>query len=372
MPHTPHTLVSRFEQEMHLLQRRSRWRRFRAAWRDTWVLLREFRGALLFFLTILAAGAISFMVLWNGSQTRSMGFFEAFYDVLTMTFFQPILDFPEQWYLDVYFFIMPVLGMIALARGVADFVALLFNRHLRQTQWEEAVASTFNNHIIIIGLGHLGLRVVRELILLDEDIVVIEAKADSPRFDELRPFDIPIIVGDGRNAEMLNKAGLERASALIICTNDDLMNLQIASRVREINTDIRLVMRMFDDQFARSMADRFGISAVMSASALAAPAFAGSAAGTEIVQTFTVEDNTLVMGRIEVQPGSRLDGMTVCDIEQLLDLSIIIHHSPNGIDIHPAPEVCLRAGDVVTVITSPLQIKQLASHWNRLGVNAHR
>jgi voltage-gated potassium channel len=363
MPHTL-TSMSRTEQEVHLLRRHSRWRSYRAAWRDTWVLIREFKEALLFFIATLLFGAISFQVLWNIAQDTHMTFFASLYNVLTMVFFQPSLEFPDHWFLGMYFFVMPVLGIIALARGMADFVGLFFNRHLRQTQWEEAVASTFKNHIIVCGLGHLGIRVVRELILLEEDIVVIELKDDSPRFDKLRPYGIPIIVGDGRDMDVLKKAGLDRASAFIICTNNDLMNLQIASRIREETRNTRLVMRMFDDQFARSMADRFNIGAVMSASQLAAPAFAGAATGTEITHTFNVADRTLVMGRIEVQAQSRLAGERVSTVEEELDLSIILHCTENSYDLHPDPDVRLKAGDLIAVVTDPLHIKELASRWN--------
>ncbi len=43
-----------------------------------------------------------------------------------------------------------------LAQGLTEFGALLFNRRLRSKEWEMVVASTFSNHIILVGLGHLG------------------------------------------------------------------------------------------------------------------------------------------------------------------------------------------------------------------------
>ncbi len=260
---------------------------------------------------------------------------------------------------------MPLLGVIALAHGLADFAALLFNRRAHEGQWEEAVASTFKDHIIIAGLGHLGIRVIRELVVLDEEVVVIEKNTESPRFDEARSYGVPIITGDARNPEVLKRAGLEHAMSLIICTNDDLANLQIASRVREVNPSIRLVMRMFDDEFARSMADRFDVSAVMSASMMAAPAFAGAAAGTEIVQTFRVADQTLTMGRIEVRAGTRLDGSSIQAVEEELDLSVVLLQSGEMVDVRPQMDAVLHAGDVVAVVATLPRIKELASRWNR-------
>jgi len=346
-------------------RRRSFRRRVAATVRDTWVLVREFRDGVLLFTVFLISGALTFQLLWNASQSEPMRFIESLFHMLAMTFFQPTLEFPRQWYLDVYFFTMPLLGIIALARGVADFVVLLFNRRARQAQWEEAVASTYKNHIIVAGLGHLGIRVVRELVALDEEVVVIEEKADTPRTDEVRAYDIPIIIGDARSLEVLRRAGLEQASALIICTNNDLVNLQIASRVREVNKNIRLVMRMFDDEFARSLADRFDISAVMSASMMAAPAFAGAATRAEIIQTFKVADRILNMGRIEVHPGARLDGCRVSEVEAQLDLSIVLLQSKGAVDVHPKPEAQLQAGDVIAVVGTLPRIRELAHQWNR-------
>jgi voltage-gated potassium channel len=361
MPH----ISSATSPEQHSRYWRRRWR---ASLRDTGVLLREFRIPLLLFLLTLFLGAWSFRALWNHSQLEMLSITEALYDVLTMIFFQSAVDFPGVWYLDIYFFVMPVIGLVFLALGAADFVTLLFNRSLRQSKWEEAVASTLSDHIIVCGLGRLGLRVVRELVSLDENMVGIEYKENSPSFPEIHSYDIPILVGDARSAEILEKAGLMHAKAIIICTNDDLMNLQISARIRERSKDIRIIMRMFDDEFARSMADRFDISAVLSASQLAAPAFAGAAIGAEIIQTFKVEDSVLVMGRIQVQPGSRLVGAVISSVEHELDLSIILLQSGGTVDIHPQPEVALQPGDIIAVVADLPVIKQLASHWNRVAM----
>jgi len=194
---------------------------------------------------------------------------------------------------------------------------------------------------------------------------VIEIHEASPRFAEVREYDIPVITGDARSIEVLDAAGIDRAAAVIIATNNDLANLQIASRIRETNRDIRIVMRLFDDQFAETMADRFEVSAVMSASMMAAPAFAGAAAGTEIVQTFKVGDQVLAMGRVEVQPCSRLDGATVHTVEYTLDISIVLLQSGDTVDQSPNNDVVLQSGDVIAVVAGLPQIKDLARNWNR-------
>lgn len=340
--------------------------RIRAFMRDTLLLIREFWPLLLGFNISLILAALSFKFLWNQTTSAEpVTVVEAFYIVLTLTFFESAIDFPEAWYLDAYFFVMPLIGLVFIALGVADFAVVLVNRHSRRAEWEAALASTYNNHIIVAGLGRLGIRVLRELVRLNEDIVVIEMRADNPRIEEAHTYDIPVIVGDARTEEVLLRAGLEHAEALILCTNDDLMNLQMASRIRDLNKDVRLVMRMFDDQFARSIADRFDITAVMSSSGLAAPAFAGAATRTEIIQTFSVEDRVLGLGRIELHNGYHVVGQPIEAVESFYDLSIVLVVSNGAVDVHPEPEYVLSDCDVIHVVGELPKIQALASQRKR-------
>jgi voltage-gated potassium channel len=353
--------------EAHRRRERRLGRRLRAVMRHTIVIFREFSGILTLFVVTLLGAALLFMILWNRfTPFDPLNFDGALYHVITLVFFQPTIDFPAQWwYLEVFFFFMPALGIIFLTLGVADFAQLLFQRNTNQQAWEEAMASTYQDHIIIAGVGHLGIRVVRELILLDEDVVVIEQDPDNHRLEEVRSYDVPVIIGDARNGETLMRAGLDKAASLIIATNDDLANLQIASRVRETNKTIRLVMRLFDDDFARMMAERFDVAAVMSASMMAAPAFAGAATGTEITQTFKMGGKVLVMGRLEIQPRSRLDGGHVSDIGTDLDISVVLLEADGEVDVHPQPERMLHAGNMIAVVAELHKIQHLALEWNK-------
>lgn len=362
MPDTTLTLTI----EAHRRHERRLGRRLRAVLRHTVVIFREFAGILAAFFLTLLVSAFAFWLLWTYvAGNDHLTFVGALYVVVTLMFFEPSLDFPGEPYLELFFFLMPVLGLIFLTLGVADFAQLLFQRRTNQQEWEDAMASTFQDHIIVAGIGHLGLRVVRELVVLDEEIVAIEVNPDNHRLEEVRGYDIPVITGDARYAETLRRAGIDRASALIIATNNDLANLQIASRVRETNKQIRLVMRMFDDEFARTIANRFDVSAVMSASLLAAPAFAGAATATEIIQTFRVADRVLVMGRIDIQAGSRLDGCQVGDIGAELDVSIVLLETNGSVDVRPQPEIVLRAGNVIAVVAEMPKIRKMTLEWNR-------
>ena len=148
-------------------------RKIHATIRDSWLLIREFSWPLFFFFTAELGGGFLYFRLSYLAGEAIPNLIEAIYQVLGLTFFQPSGEFPEAWYLQIFYFIMPVIGLAILSQGIVEFSLMFFNRQQRSKEWEMAVASTFKNHHVLVGLGHLGYRVVRELHNLGQNVVVI-------------------------------------------------------------------------------------------------------------------------------------------------------------------------------------------------------
>jgi len=252
-----------------------------------------------------------------------------------------------------------VIGISLLAQGLTDFGVLFFNRRARGKEWQMAVASTFRDHVVLIGLGHLGYRVAEELQELERDVAVIEIKPNEDLAAITRASGIPVIPDDAQRVSALREAGVERARTLVVCTQNDSANLQIAFKARKLNPGIRVVVRIFDDDFARSLEENFGFTA-MSATGMAAPKFAAAAAGMDITRPITVEGELLSLGRLTIERASRLVGRCVAEIEQKYDVSVVLLRHDGASDFHPAGECCLVAGDVVAVLAGPQQISCLA------------
>ena len=66
----------------------------------------------------------------------------------------------------------------------------------------------------------------------------------------------------------------ERARAIIVATNDDMANLEVAMDARRLNKNVRVLLRLFDQQIAQKIAGALAIDGAFSASALAAPIIA--------------------------------------------------------------------------------------------------
>jgi len=329
-------------------------RRFlRALWRDTLVLVRQFRVSLLAFSTLLCIGTLALRLFYIHPDTgQHLGWREAAHAIFMLLFAETLLPFPDKLWLQVLFFIIPPIGLAVAADGVLRFGVALFNRRERKEAWQVAIASTYRNHVIVCGLGRVGYRVTKELLRLGEEVVGIERDTEGPFLEELQQMKVPILLGNARARDMLEKACVQEAAAIVACTEDDLTNLDIALDAREIKPDIKVVLRMFDGKLAEKVQRGFGIHTAFSTSALAAPAFAAAATRAKIDQSFYVDDVLMNVARAIIQEGSALDGRTVAWAENELDLTIVLHETSDAVDPHPAPNVTLRAGDCVVVFAS--------------------
>lgn len=333
-----------------------RW--LRAGMRDTLVLFRDFRGPLAVFVLTLLGGGWLYQQLASRAGEPVANYPNAVFLVLSMIFLQANADFPRAWYLEAFFFAMPVLGLGTLALGAADFGVLLFNRRTRGEPWEVAIASTCSEHVIMVGLGHLGFRVVRELHALGEDVVVVEADLRAELLAGIKALDIPVIVGDAAKAETLGKAGVARARSIVLCSNDDSLNLRIALKARGMNPKIRTVVRVFDEEFGHSI-QALGIDAAFSASAMAAPAVAGAAAHADISRTMTVDGRVLSLGHITIRPRSALARLSVGQIEHDYDVSVVLLRRDGAADLHPHPDVIPLPGDTLAVFAEPTTLSRM-------------
>ena len=98
---------------------RSLLRTWRAQPRDARVLFREFRYSLLLFVALVVGGALIFHLFFTfPNSNQHPQFIEALHATFALVFFETLLPLPEHWSLQVLFFVIPILGLAAVADGV--------------------------------------------------------------------------------------------------------------------------------------------------------------------------------------------------------------------------------------------------------------
>jgi len=334
----------------------------RAMLRDFRVLLKESWLSLSVFALTLAGGALLFHLFYVYPDTgQHPALNQALHATFALIFFETLLPYPQHGWLQLLFFLVPVLGLTSAASGVVRFMEALLSKRSRGQKWQVAMASTYRNHVIVCGVGRVGYRVILELQKLGREVVAVEPDADARFLQKVRDMGVPVITADARRTETIISAGVKAADVIIPCTDNELTNLDIALDAREINPGIKVVMRMLDQDLGRRIEKGFGIHTADSTSALAAPIFAAAAMRVNIRHSFYVDDNLLNLSELTVNHGARFSGWTVEQLEQELDLSVVYHRGSAGSDFHPAPALSISPGDFLLVLASLPALRRLAA-----------
>jgi Trk K+ transport system NAD-binding subunit len=191
---------------------------------------------------------------------------------------------------------------IAGAALIAAFTAIVTNALLtaRLGGAFEVRRIPDKGHVVICGLGNVGYRVVEEFRRLDEQVVVVEQKADNPFVLACRRMGVAVINGSATVAEVLRQVRVGTARAVIAATSSDLVNLEIALLVAEINPAQRVVVRMGDSAFAETVRKAANVKLALSVAELAAPAFVAALLGDRVQTMFLVGGRMLAVLEITV------------------------------------------------------------------------
>jgi voltage-gated potassium channel len=256
-------------------------RRRRASIRTLWLyslrLLREFRGTLLLLFAMVAVGGFLYhTTAFEALGGRRPSFFTAFYSAWMAVLAQSVLP-QERWYLQVVGGAYPLFGFILVGEGIVRLGMLMISRKEGEKEWMTVMASTYRDHVIICGLGHLGYRIFGQLIASDTPVVALERDSKARFLDEAKRTGAPILIRDMKEDQALIDAGVQHARAIVIATNDDMANLEVALDSRRLNPKIRIIMRQYDQQIADKLRESKLIDEAFSSAALAAPVVADMA-----------------------------------------------------------------------------------------------
>src|SRR5262245_36767553 len=202
--------------------------------------------------------------------------------------------------------------------------------------------------IVMCGLGRMGARVLEFLRATGLPVVVVDtvAKPDDPR---LQGEGVRLVSGDCRRREVLEKAGVARAAGVLVLTNDDLLNITTALMVRALNPDVRVVLRMFNQNLLGRLGKAVKNVFALSTSLLTAPLLAMTALTGQGLGTFRLEDRPDRTWQIvEVAVGPELAGRPVGVIASSRGAVAVSHlgrSGPERVLLDIDQEAPLEAGD---------------------------
>src|SRR3954451_17711405 len=157
-------------------------------------------------------------------------------------------------------------------------------------------------HVVVCGSDGLAVRVVEELRALEEDVVLVVPDESCRPFRRSREWGIQTLVGDFKEDEVLQSAGIAEARAIALLEDQDVGNLHAALAAQELAGEgIELVVRIFNSELGASFERLIPHARFLSASVLAAPAFADAALYGRTGQRFDLLGHALEVR--EADPG---------------------------------------------------------------------
>jgi hypothetical protein len=241
-------------------------------------LIREFKVTLIILVLAVALGGTLYATTPHkefGGQPPPL--MTCFLGAWLAMFAQPLLSPPETWYLALLCGIYPLLGFGLIGEGIVRIGMLMISRKQGEKEWMMVKASTYRDHVILCGLGHLGYRILLQLVEARIPVVAIEKEPSARFLADAKATGAAVLVRDMKEDQALVDAGVEFARTIIIASNDDLANLEVALDARRFNPEIKVVLRLFDQQMADKFKDAALIDKAFSTSALAAPVVAAMA-----------------------------------------------------------------------------------------------
>jgi voltage-gated potassium channel Kch len=130
-----------------------------------------------------------------------------------------------------------------------------------------------HGHVLVVGSGSVGFNIVKLLIQMNEKAVILDKTLDSRFSQQIVDLKVPYLVGNARDEGNLYRAGLGRCKVLICATQDDLTNLEIGLNARIVRPDLRVVLRIYDQNLAANLSETMAISYTLSMSFIAADEF---------------------------------------------------------------------------------------------------
>jgi TrkA-N domain len=171
---------------------------------------------------------------------------------------------------------------ILLSLGlVAVFTAALVRRlsRVRLTTLFGSRAAPRSDHVLVVGLGQIGLRLALALRALGVKVLVVELNGSVAGIRPAHEAGLPVVIASGTEVFTLLRLGIRRARAIAAVTSDDLVNVEIGLAARAAAPDVAVVLRLGDGEVAAETESLLHLGQIFDAHRIAAEALADSLGG---------------------------------------------------------------------------------------------
>lgn len=215
------------------------------------------------------------------------------------------------------------------------------------------------NHIVLVGFGRVGRRIAAVMKEFKQPFVAIAEQLDDPHLQT----QMPLLVGDPLTE--LARTNLATAKSVIVVTEDQMLNLEVALLARnaaqKIHREIGLVVRTYEQRFSNNLSDLLPAAKALTAYALSSEAFASAAFGENVLGLFRLNHQTILVTEYRVGAADTLVKKTLAQVAYGYSVVPVYHQTaqtlpPTARDpnkfLLPPDDRLLMEGDRLVILSS--------------------
>ena len=147
------------------------------------------------------------------------------------------------------------------------------------------------DHVVVVGLGQVGMRLCLLLRACRIPLVAVESDEHGESVGIAKEFGLPVVIGRGADPSVLRRLSLHKARAVAAVTSDDLENISVAMTARGIQPEIRTVLRVGDGSVANETRSLLALGLVRDVHRLAATLLAARILGGDAESVVCIGDD---------------------------------------------------------------------------------
>lgn len=218
------------------------------------------------------------------------------------------------------------------------------------------IYDTNYNPTIVIGGGKVGCAAARTLRARDIPVHIVER--DESLVSRIEGVADRLIVGNAADRTVLIEAGIEKAPAVLLTTNDDSINVYLAVYCRRLNPELRIISRMTKAENVEAV-HRAGADFALSDSLLGAESALSAVQGRELMMLGAGAD--LFHARLPDEMAGK--SLAEIDLRRNIGLNVIAVRSNGNTDPNPAPNRPLEAGSELLLIGNTEQHAEFVKRY---------
>jgi voltage-gated potassium channel len=262
------------------------------------------------------------------------------------------------------------IGLILLGVGTLYYLvgALAQNVIENQFEWnrrrsmEQRVAQ-LKDHLVVCGFGRVGRETCQQLKQQNCAFVVVDS--EERRIHQVDQLGYFYVQGDASDDEVLKRAGVTRARALLTAVQTDAANVYITLSARALNPELFIVARAATAEAEHKLAIA-GANRVISPYILGGRSMAGHALRPTVMDFLDVlvhsDEMEMWLEEINVGADSWLNGMSIGDAQLRQTTGIIVlalRRADGQIQVNPKESALLREGDTLIVLGSREDVERI-------------